>query len=132
MTWAAAVAAANRAIVATFGVRCTYVAGTNRREITAAPGDITAQALGDGVRVVVRQTCIWSIRRDQLAALLGGAAPKRGHRIEVANPEIPAGVQTWTIEHDLPDEVAGTDGWVVSTYLTDTASVAAPNAERVA
>lgn len=128
MTWAAAVDRANRALAAAFGVRCTYVAGQARREITAAPGDITSQIVQDGPRVGTRQTCLWAIQASELAPLLAGEPPRRGHRIEVANPV--TGPAQWVVDYIQADQVDGSAGWVLATYLTNDISIAAKNVER--
>jgi hypothetical protein len=128
MSWDAAVQGCNQAIAATFGRRCVYIAGPGRREITAAPGDITSQAIQDGPRVAVRQTCLWSILASELAPLLAGELPRRGHRIEVANPA--TGPTQWVVEYIQADQVDGSAGWVLATYRTDDVSIAAKNAER--
>jgi hypothetical protein len=129
VTWAAAVDRANKALAATFGVRCTYIAGQGRREITATPGDITSQAIQDGPRVAARQSCLWSIQASELLPLLAGELPRRGHRIEVANPA--TGPAQWVVEYVQADQVDGSAGWVLATYLTTDVSIAAKNAERM-
>ncbi len=130
MTWDAAVLAANKAIAASFGRRCTYlIGGGGRREITAAPGDITSQSLQDGPRVAVRQTCLWSVLASELSPLLGGELPRRGHRLEVANPA--GGTIQWVVEYVQADQVDGSAAWVLATYRTDDTSIAAKSAERV-
>ena len=129
MTWAAAVDSANRAIARTFGVRCTYIAGQGQRQITATPGDITSQGQEDGPRVVARVACLWSIQASELAPLLAGERPRRGHRIEVANAT--TGPVQWTVEYVQDDQVDGSAGWVLATYRNTDVSIAAKGAERV-
>ena len=129
MSWDDAVAQANLAIRSTFGRAVTYVAGAGRREIQAAAGDIVTQPVQvPGRGIVMRATCIWSIVAADLAPLLAGAPPKRGHRIEVADPA--AGGASWVVESAQPDQVAGSAGWVVATYHDDDASLGAKAVER--
>lgn len=126
MPFAVAASRANAALAAVFGVRATYVADAARRELSASPGDVQAQVVPTARGTEVRSTCPWLVLKADLAPILGGRPPKRGHWIEVDDPA--AGTQRWKVEYVQSDLV---DSWTVFCVQAIDAAVGAKGAEAV-
>ena len=119
MPFADVAAAANRAVLARFGVPVDYRYGKASRRITAAPGDVTESAIDTGRGIELRQTCQWLVKVSDIEGI---SDKRRGAAI--VQPEQPD--VAWTVESASPDMC----GWTtLSTVASRIGSLGAQGVE---